>query len=255
MQGCKVPPSSLTALSAQTSLHEGEVSTDSSPGEELFLQDWQYCSVVRAWLAHVRPRPGSCQGEEEGGKRKGKKRGGRGEGERKGRGQERKGEEGRGEEKNVLLSQHQQGSEVLDTGQTQSHVSIQWVAAECTPPTGCWHWYQHPRTSWAQPALTGQGCPTPLTNRLQPVHGLRCVVRIACCFSPGLTRMEQADPGGQDSVVWGLHCSGDACQVKPSLYPTSLCCTQCASGFRVQQIQASSLSPSCQPEHQLPFLL
>lgn len=83
------------------------------------------------------------------------------------------------------------------------------------PPTGCWHRYQHSRTSWAQSALTGQPCFPPLTNRLQPVDGPLCVVRTAYCFSPGLTRMEPADPGTQDGVVWGLHCTGDACQVTP----------------------------------------
>lgn len=44
------------------------------------------------------------------------------------------GEKGRGErerKESPLLSRHQQGSEVLDTGQAQSRVSIQWVAAEC----------------------------------------------------------------------------------------------------------------------------
>lgn len=161
---------------------------------------------------------------------------------------------GKGKKRKSLLSQHQQGSEVLDTGQAQSHVSIQWVAVEYAPPTGCWHWNQHSRTSWAQSALTGQGRSTPLTNRLQPVGDSQCVVRTTCCFSLGQTRMEQADPGIQDSVVWGLHCTGNACQVKPSIYPNSLHHTQC---IRIQSPTDPNRlpSPSCQSEHQLPFLL
>lgn len=55
--------------------------------------------------------------------------------------------------------------------------------------------------SWAQSAASRPVAYPPPTNRLRSVRGPLCC-KNCMLFPPGLTRMEQADPGVQDSFVW-----------------------------------------------------